>query len=57
VRIAEPDEVKDERVEHLVRKCVLFVQQDAYEERGGAYPRARMSGWNGDEEKEFSVPE
>ena len=55
VRIAESDKVEHERVEHLVRQCVLLVQQDADEERGGSYPRAHESleGAEVDEKEEL----
>ena len=43
VRIAKPDEVEYERVEHFIRERVLLVQQDADEERGGTYPRVYES--------------
>lgn len=33
VCVGEPDKMKDERVEHLVRQRVLLVEQDADEER------------------------
>jgi len=32
VRVGESDKVEDERVEHLVRQCVLLVQKDSDEE-------------------------
>ena len=53
VRIAEPYEVEDERVEHLVRQCVFLVQQDTNKQRGGAYPCACIESLDCDEKDQL----
>ena len=55
VRIAKPDEVEYERVEHFVWERVLLVQQDADEERGGTYSRVHelLEGAEVDEKEDL----